>query len=123
MKGIASPVLTEYNKELRAYELRLAEWLGLDPHSVFRLHENKTGATGPLDPPGLRVSWTATERQAATRGFNDHWSASGGADEPTTYEGRVALDFDDLREMRAAVGERPELPGIAEARAYFGVDE
>lgn len=114
-----SPVLDEYGKELRAYNLRLAEWLGLDPHSVFRLDENKTGATGPLDPPGLRVEWTATERQTASRGFNDHWSVSGGAEEPTIYEGRVVLDFVELREMRAGVGERPEVPGLSEARALF----
>lgn len=106
-----SPLLDEYEEDLRAYNLRLAEWLGLDPESVVRLDENKTGATGPLDPPGLRIEWTATERQTASRGFNGHWSASGSADGPTIYEGRVVLDFVELREMRAAVGERPGLDG------------
>lgn len=48
-----------HHAALRAYERRLAEWLGLDVDEVLDLKESKTDEAMPVDSPGLRVRWGA----------------------------------------------------------------
>lgn len=108
-----------YVEHLRDYNQRLCAWLGMDPGQVYRLRENRTGGRDPLDPPGLRVTWHAAARQEPARGVVVETGVHGHADELVAFTGIVALDFEDLRALRAEVGERPEMPGLAEARAAF----
>lgn len=99
-----------YFAELRAYEQRLCEWLGLSLDEVFTIRETPTGETTPTESPGLRISWNATAAQQPRRGHDEGLGHVTVDDEPRRYFGSVHLDWEELRELRGVVGERPDAP-------------
>lgn len=103
-----------HHADLRAYERRLVDWLGLRAEELLDISETETGGTTPTDSPGLRVRWGAIAAQTPTRGTAEGPGKIVAGDEAAgrvRYFGSVHLDFEEVRELRADVGERPVHPG------------
>ena len=115
--------LDKYIEDMRAYRLRQAEWLGLDPTQVFDLDDSRTKPTDPTTPPEMRITWQATNRQHLSRGHDAGWGVEQMSDDPPKYSGAVVLDWMLLQEMDEAIGEKPKFPGPneAELRQRFGL--
>lgn len=119
MSGVVkSETMQSYDAELRAYELRFAAWLGIDPEQVMHLVETKIPERddGPLTmPPGLKVTWESIDaRHDATEEHDGQHplpiALRGAYGEPTVVMNRVHLDWRAVENLRREVGERPAFP-------------
>lgn len=120
MSAPIQPLSTPYTEELRAYHLRLAAFLGLDPTVIAQLRDVDRPQTDPSPiamPPGVDVTWkTYDARQAAEPHVGRYpmpVSMRGTVGEPTEFVDGVHLDWSETDRMRAEVGERPQFPAPA----------
>lgn len=122
MTGIITPPsgpVGAYIEELRAYHLRLAAWLDLDPTKVMSLEDVDRKQTDPSPiamPPGVDVTWqTLNERVAAGEHEGRHPMPTNlhGVDGVTTFIDGVHLDWSETERLRVEVGERPQFPAPA----------
>lgn len=117
MSGPVKPQRTEYAEALEAYHLRLAVWLGLDPHEVTGMDEVPRAADDSVAagmPAGLQVTWRsynspqdadpARGRVAAPVGMSKF------GEDPMVFANGVELDWEETRRLRAEVGEKPAFP-------------
>lgn len=115
--------LQAYRDDLRAYELRFAAWLGIDPHEVSHLTEEPIpddpfmpARLNPfISPPALRVAWESFDKAVGAEehrgrhplpvGVRGHGDGS-----PSVVTNTVILDWAEVDRLRAEVGERPKFP-------------
>lgn len=109
MKVTLSPDMQRYTDDLRAYELAQAEWLGLDPSRVYKISEQIDPPREMFDGERLLVSWLSTDQETAARGHQSAPTVSSDG-ERVEWGATVHLDCMDYREMREAIGERPQFP-------------
>lgn len=114
------PQPTAYTEELRAYHLRLAAFLGLDPTVVTQLQDVDRPQTDPSPiamPPGVDVTWKTYDTRQAAAPHSGRVpmpvSGRGSYGEPTEFVDGVHLDWVETDRMRAEVGERPVFPAPA----------
>lgn len=102
----------------QAYDLRLVEWLGLDPAKIHRIDDVDIWGNAPLGDGkmflGITVRWDTLDDLTQAVAKRPGWwplprSASGGRDMPTVIGEGVRLDTDEAERMRAEVGPRPDL--------------
>lgn len=110
------PDIAEYQENLRRYNVRLCEWLGLDPSKVFLIVDADVKPVGRVDPfgppPSTDVTWGAIDKQEADerRGRQPlPWQVRGDVD-GEVFGGGVHLDWQETERLRAEVGDRPEFP-------------
>lgn len=119
MSAPIRPMETPYTVELRAYHLRLAEWLDLDPSKVMQLKDVDRVQADPSPiamPPGVDVTWKTIDGRVAAaehEGRHPLPVAATYFDGVTTYTDGVHLDWQETERLRAEVGERPEFPAPA----------
>lgn len=108
------PTETEYSRKLREWQLRLAEFMGLDPASLLTIDH----AVG--DDGWDRVNWRAVEQLEPRVGHVEHWGFAGvgGDDEVIEFSAVASLDRADGDALRETVGPKPDLL-TAEQRAML----
>lgn len=109
--------MQQYFDDLRAYDLAVAEWLGLNPELVMHLDEQEIKHPtehGFAAPPTLKLTWQALDQhQLAATGPGREplpLAARGGFDDPTVFTLGVHLGWDEVARLRAEVGHRPAFP-------------
>lgn len=99
------PTIDEYREAMRAYEMGVAKFLGIDARKCFDLRES-------AEHGRLHLTWRAVDgpQQAEPRGGRAEtpWSMFA-EDEQVTWFGGVALDDTETARFRAEVGDRPTL--------------
>lgn len=96
--------------DMRAYLLRQAEWLALEPTEVFELSEAPAAGQGSPLAPWLKVSWRSVAEQRPLHGHLVDVVISKTGDEPAIFHAAVMLDDRDVEQMRAVIGEKPVPP-------------
>jgi hypothetical protein len=94
------PMIREYVTALDAWNLKAAQWLGLDSESVFDL-----GIT--QEPTRVWGSWQAIDKQVARVG--DRGSLPTYSDGRAIHNGSFALAGADAEAFTLAVGPKPDL--------------
>lgn len=112
---MSAPILPhgEHVEAMRAYHLRLAEWLGIDPSLAFDLRDEDV----PCGEPPLSYLMTTVRWKSADRPLSIKASAGRAemalcfqADgETVVFTNGVSLDGMETERMREAVGQRPDM--------------
>lgn len=109
-RGPVRPVDTGFGVELRAWKLRIVEWLGLDPGEVLDVEWNDRS---PMAWP-IKVTMLVEAKSRATRGMNDGSFYPG---DDSTVTRVVRLTEDEHAELRKHAGLMPDyLSWCAEAK-------
>lgn len=114
MSAPIQPTETEYGRKLREWQMRLAEFMDLDPAALLDI-DHEVGDDG-----WDRVEWRAIKRLEPRVGKVEQWGLAGvGEDDGTiTFSAVVILDRADGDALLENVGPKPELL-TAEKRAML----
>lgn len=112
MKPTRNPKLADWRDQVLRRNLRICEWLGLDPGQLIRIDDSD-----PDDGGQVEITWEATAPQTPTHGKILTRGTRGGWNEPTIHSGTLLLHALDSRELLEVAGPRPEFPLSAEDRA------
>lgn len=128
MSGVkVPPAIVAKMDEIRAWERRACEWLGLDIEAAFKVEDNLGTLARPKpDTEHLRlyVSLVADRSMPdePSRGHFLGWDAHGDG-ETTTLVAKVALDWPDEQEFMERVGPRPSILSLEQELMVRGLGE
>ena len=117
--------VSDFTEALRAYQLRLAEWLGLDASLAFDMRETDVLRAEGLAPHLMTdVRWRSGDRPLPVEASEGRvpMPLCGESDgETTIFTNGVSLDGMETERMREAVGARPEMFTPEQALALDGL--
>lgn len=108
------PALADWRDAVMRRDLRICEWLGMDPGAVFKLDDEDPNEYGEVE-----VTWESVAPEQPVRGKVTATGARVGGGEPMIHSGTVWLPPDDAAEMLEVAGPRPAFPITAEQRAQL----
>lgn len=94
----AATTVAEYDAQLRAWKLRLCEWVGLNPDEVYALNHSREV-----------ITWQAIEQQPEPKQGKPLNTSISGDGDTVTYSGEIYLGYPDIERMVEACGPKPQL--------------